>query len=66
LELAEKIRETVESQTFAFGDHVLRVTVSIGVASGNDEATLVSEADRSMYAAKEAGRNCVRSQVLPG
>lgn len=45
-------------------DRAATLTVSIGVAVAgptDDEYSLISRADRHLYAAKEAGRNCVRS-----
>jgi diguanylate cyclase (GGDEF)-like protein len=41
----------------------LQVTISIGVtaaASFDDPATMLAAADRQLYEAKRAGRNCVR------
>ncbi|WP_322757645.1 diguanylate cyclase [Synechococcus sp. CBW1107] len=42
----------------------LRITTSIGIASCHDDSgnfdTLLREADEALYAAKEAGRNCIR------
>jgi len=60
LVVAERLRAAVASSTAAHG-----CTVSIGVA-GSDagDATvdaILSRADTAMYAAKAAGRNCVRS-----
>ncbi|MBF0426131.1 MAG: diguanylate cyclase [Magnetococcales bacterium] len=58
--LAEKIRAIVETYTFP---QVGRVTASFGVATfqpGDDPASLTGRADQALYAAKRAGRNCVR------
>ncbi len=44
------------------------LTVSIGVAvarADDDENSIVSRADRYLYAAKEAGRDCVRGTETP-
>jgi diguanylate cyclase (GGDEF)-like protein len=44
------------------------ITVSVGVASyGGDDRTLdalVHDADLALYAAKKAGRNCVRAAPI--
>jgi len=64
--LAERLRAGIEElQIEGFGSS-LRVTTSCGVAAavpGSNEgsAALVAEADRALYAAKAAGRNCVRA-----
>ncbi len=64
LQTAERIRHRIEHHPFKVQDKVLRVTVSIGVASYPDDvadspSNLVEEADRALYRAKEAGRNRV-------
>ncbi|MFP4509765.1 MAG: diguanylate cyclase [Spirochaetaceae bacterium] len=59
--LAEVLRERVENHPFGF-DHT--VTASFGVASyvsGDEPETLVHHADMALYAAKNAGRNRVRT-----
>ena len=64
LDLAEKVRKTVENHPFSYQGTPIRFTVSIGIAPVDDEildsATLIGHADKALYAAKEAGRNCVR------
>jgi len=60
---AERLRRNVDDHGFRGAeDAELRVTVSIGIAlaRGADDVTpeyLLEEADRSLYRAKEAGRN---------
>lgn len=60
---AEKIREVVESTTFAFEDIVMPCTVSVGVAELEPEAdepkTIYARADAMLYRAKAEGRNRV-------
>ena len=60
--LAEKIRMTVESTRLIIGDNMkpVDVTISLGVApyQGN-RREFFAEADRALYRAKAAGKNCV-------
>lgn len=64
---AERLRLAIEATEIdAGGDLVLRITVSMGVASYDgvgfykSPAQLIQAADRAVYAAKSAGRNCIR------
>ncbi len=60
--LAEKIRMAVESTRLIIGDSMkpIEITISLGVAlfDGN-RREFFSEADRALYQAKAAGKNCV-------
>ncbi len=62
--IAERIREHIEA--YRPSDRVLgalRVTVSIGLAvswSGSTASQLLERADRALYTAKHAGKNCIR------
>ena len=61
---AERIRHGVEGHAFHAGEHEVRVTVSVGVATCpaldvDSPGALVREADRALYQAKEQGRNRV-------
>ncbi len=63
--LAERIRHAIADSAFSVGDgKAIAVTISIGLTTidpHDDEfAKMYSRADRALYAAKEAGRNCVR------
>lgn len=63
---AEKLRSAIEDTKIRYGSSNLpRVTVSIGVSSfpehGNMPQDLLNAADEALYAAKDAGRNCIRS-----
>lgn len=64
-EVAERIRQSVERHLFKIGDHVQRLTCSIGLSmsqSGNlTQTELLQEADQKLYEAKNKGRNCVIS-----
>jgi diguanylate cyclase (GGDEF)-like protein len=62
--IAQRMREAVASHVTAIGDAQVNVTISAGVcatdlfpAASTDE--LISRADKALYKAKDAGRNCV-------
>jgi diguanylate cyclase (GGDEF)-like protein len=61
--VAERIRVLVETRSVEHGDHVIDVTVSLGLAclegAGESLDDVVAKADRALYAAKEGGRNCI-------
>ncbi|GAB5461990.1 diguanylate cyclase [Hoeflea alexandrii] len=57
---ANRLRKEIAEVPFAFEGQLLRVTVSIGVATlaaGEDLPSLMQRADRALYRAKEAGRD---------
>jgi diguanylate cyclase (GGDEF)-like protein/PAS domain S-box-containing protein len=62
LSVAEKIRGAM-GETFMVEERQLHISCSIGIAmfpgGGRSVAELIQNADRAMYAAKEAGRNAV-------
>jgi len=67
--LAERMRNAVERERFVFGDKVVPLTISIGVASFAVELVdsvdqLLSIADQRLYLAKRNGRNriCVNNE----
>ena len=58
---AEKIRSALEHHPLENDGQVLRITASFGVATGEYKLeTLISVADRALYEAKGAGKNCIR------
>jgi len=66
LEFARRLLAAVAGHPFLASDgDPLRLTISIGVASnpedGDSQRKLVQAADSALYAAKHAGRNCVRA-----
>ena len=66
LQIAERIRRTVEDHVFEAGrDAHLKLTISIGVATCPDHGVardlLLDAADKAMYRAKSEGRNRVCS-----
>jgi two-component system cell cycle response regulator len=60
--VAEDLRAAVAAEPFPVGRIALRLTVSAGYTAweGEDLERLVARADRGLYMAKEAGRDCVR------
>jgi diguanylate cyclase (GGDEF)-like protein len=62
---AERLRIAVATESYALDERDQTVTVSIGVATMNENDAsfddLLRRADRALYAAKGTGRNCVRS-----
>lgn len=66
LRVADRIREKIERNRFSGGRRLnIHLTSSVGVAVFPDEALsphqLIACADRAMYAAKAANKNCVRA-----
>ena len=62
-DVAERVRAHVSDNTIQSGGASLDVTVSIGLAQArpNEQVnSLIERADTALYAAKAAGRNCVR------
>jgi diguanylate cyclase (GGDEF)-like protein len=62
--VAEKIRTTVAESSFgtSAAGEPMRITVSIGVAAfEGDRRSFFDDADRALYRAKAAGKNCVFS-----
>ena len=61
---AERVREAIRKETVPFGQELIPITCSIGVAAlGNGDALTASEvvalADQALYRAKRGGRNRV-------
>jgi diguanylate cyclase (GGDEF)-like protein len=72
LKVAEELRAAIAGHRFPDAEGRPRVvaTASFGVSMFPDDGTepsiLVRKADQALYAAKEAGRNCVRPACNPG
>jgi diguanylate cyclase (GGDEF)-like protein len=68
-ELAERIRVLIAESRTGVDNRELAVTVSIGCAAitehDRDVEELIERADRALYAAKAAGRNCIRLAPAP-
>ena len=60
---AERVRNNMEENPFRIGNLSLDVTISIGVASLADQSdtlmSIINNADKALYQAKESGRNKV-------
>ena len=67
-ELAERLRQTIETRVIGFNGKAIPVTASFGVASFPESAVsreeLFPAADKALYKAKAEGRNRVRSAPL--
>lgn len=67
-ELAERLRQTIESRVIGFNGKAIPVTASFGVASFPESAVsregLFPAADKALYRAKAEGRNRVKSAPL--
>lgn len=64
--VAEHLSRQLEAIEFGSGGHVFSVTQSVGLVqiSGNDADLALRLADENLYAAKQAGRNCVVASVM--
>ena len=63
-EVAERVRADVESQSVPVGEVDWKGSVSIGaieITRGEELASVLQRVDRAVYAAKQAGRNCVHA-----
>ena len=62
LMVAERLRKTVEAYDFPGQEKALKVTISLGVASFPDHASvksvLIKKSDLALYKCKGSGRNC--------
>ncbi len=65
VQVAERLRLAIASASFEYRGQSIHITVSQGVAAlAHDQEefeTVLERADRALYAAKNAGRNCVRT-----
>lgn len=65
LEVAERVRHHICRDAISCGKTPVRVTLSIGLAEAREGDTvnsLIERADAALYAAKAAGRNCIRAE----
>ena len=63
IEVAERLRDTIASTPIKVLDKEIQVTVSVGIATKDENTTdletLIARADQAMYIAKHRGRNQV-------
>jgi len=70
IQLAERIRKSVEQSPLEFEGHTISRTISIGVstfkeANFDTPKNFIDAADQQLYVAKEGGRNQVRAEGYP-
>jgi diguanylate cyclase (GGDEF)-like protein len=68
--VAERLREHIAEVPIPLGDRDVYISVSIGVAVRGQHSSLslqnvLDHADKALYQAKSAGRNCVRLWAPP-
>ena len=67
--LAERIRLSIAESAISYGETLINVTISIGIAQYHDKMTryeeLIKDADDALYQAKNAGRSCIRCAEAP-
>jgi len=63
--VTEQLRTTIEDHKFEYESALIRVTISQGLAEwprhGESADAIIGAADRALYAAKAAGRNCTKT-----
>jgi len=63
LQVAERLRLSIEKHQFKAYDEIGKVTISLGLATfpedGRETGSLIDKADRALYKAKQSGRNRV-------
>ncbi len=60
--VAERMRDRIAAEPTMYDETAIPITISIGVVEmrpGDDADTLLLRADQTLYAAKDAGRDCV-------
>lgn len=70
LSVCEKIRSLIENLPIPYGDQVLNVTISQGVATfphhADTKDALITSADNALYMSKRNGKNCVSAGEKTG
>ncbi|MDP4153894.1 MAG: diguanylate cyclase [Bacillota bacterium] len=61
-EIAEEMRRNIESCEIKYGNTIIKVTSSFGISGGTMDSInkYLTNADRALYEAKAAGRNCIK------
>jgi diguanylate cyclase (GGDEF)-like protein len=65
LSVMERVRQSISDMPIHFDDRTFKISMSIGIATMTPEApidrdALLDQADKALYEAKSAGRNCCR------
>ena len=64
MSVTERVRQSISELPMRFDDRTFKITMSFGIASLTeaipDRETLLDQADKALYEAKSAGRNCCR------
>ncbi len=64
MSVTERVRQTISELPIRFDDRSFKITMSFGIASlaedTPDREVLLDQADKALYEAKSAGRNCCR------
>ncbi|MDO9546337.1 MAG: histidine kinase N-terminal 7TM domain-containing protein [Pelolinea sp.] len=60
MNVAERIRSAIEETEFGTKKGMVKITTSLGVSEFSEPSEFIESVDKAMYAAKEAGRNCVK------
>ncbi len=68
-QIAERLRQRIADSTLVINNTTIKMTVSIGIAAIHGSARpelvcMIEQADKAMYDAKHAGRNCVKLAPL--
>ncbi|WP_456381002.1 diguanylate cyclase [Hydrogenimonas sp.] len=70
IEVAERLKKSIETSPFVIGKNILKITISVGINANVSAATNIDEAietaDEQLYFAKHAGRNrvCLNGSVV--
>ncbi len=64
LSVTERVRQSISELPIHFDDRSFKITMSFGIATLTDDSvereSLLDQADKALYEAKSAGRNCCR------
>ena len=64
LSVTERVRQSISELPMRYDDRTFKITMSFGIASLTeaipDRETLLDQADKALYEAKSAGRDCCR------
>ncbi|HEX9024344.1 MAG TPA: GGDEF domain-containing protein, partial [Geobacteraceae bacterium] len=70
--MAERLRDKIEGLEIEAGENTVKITISVGFTSYrngariNEKGTVISMADKALYAAKHGGRNIIQAMRAAG